>query len=660
MNWKKFLAEYHLLKSGLEDYQNTNIILFKIITLILRGETQPELILSWATSPIELTQLVSDDLAAELSAAQSLDAESLYLIIGHWIQLMPQEATLLGEVYEKLAIGHRVRGLYYTPPAVIDFILLHTVEHCDIVVNPKVKVLDPACGCGYFLLKAYDILLLKFRQSRAIMIEKYPNEDWSDEGIHRHIIQYNLWGADIDQVAGDIATVSLLLKRQDSNHGLQPNIIVCDSLKRSEDTAATGKERAFWTARYHYVVGNPPYLSFGLRGTRSMDIQYKEYLRQTYGAAEYKLSYYVLFMQRGIEMLVKGGKLSFIIPDSFLLGRYYSKIRRYIMENTAIELIAQITSPVFKNASTGYSIICVFTKRSDSRCRMQQLVNIYQAEDAGALKKAEPLCYYEQNYFAGLPHQRFRIFFELSTKELVDRIDKMSTPLHNFASGHTGIRSVSRQNDIVSTVCQGEKWRRGLVSGSQLCRYYLEYKNHWLHIDPQLLYKGGWKSEIIKQRKILIRQTGYMLTACIDNEGFYHLNNIHSFVLKNTNVTLDYLLLILNSRFMSFYYHVVSMEYGRSMAQTDIETLELLPIIIHPKINQQAPELVKMMNDCAVRGLVGDVATKNKAEAFDEYLNQLVYRIYGLNDAEIAYVEQYETKLTNCQKPHKAGCLKKQ
>jgi hypothetical protein len=102
------------------------------------------------------------------------------------------------------------------------------------------------------------------------------------------------------------------------------------------------------------------------------------------------------------------------------------------------------------------------------------------------------------------------------------------------------------------------------------------------------------------------------------------------------------------------------MEYGRSMAQTDIETLELLPIIIHPKINQQAPELVKMMNDCAVRGLVGDVATKNKAEAFDEYLNQLVYRIYGLNDAEIAYVEQYETKLTNCQKPHKAGCLKKQ
>ncbi|MPM60299.1 hypothetical protein SDC9_107150 [bioreactor metagenome] len=345
-------------------------------------------------------------------------------------------------------------------------------------------------------------------------------------------------------------------------------------------------------------------------------------------------------------MLSTGGKLGFIVPDSFLLGRYYSKIREYILENSQIDLIAHIAEPVFKKAATGYLTICVFTKQSNRAINEASLINIYQLHEAEINNDMPPQCQYQQSYFTSMPHKRFRIFFSEQAKQLVDRLDEMGAALKNFASGHTGIRALSGQSDIISATPLSPTWQRGIISGSQVHRYNLEYHGHWLDIDPMKLYKGGWNDRIIKQRKILIRQTGYHITCSIDNYGYYHLNNIHSFVINQQGLTLDYLLLLLNSRLISFYYHIISMEYGRSMAQIDIETLELLPIVVEKQINLQAPNLVELMETCVRESLDEGFGVSKKVTAFDEYLNQLVYRIYNLSDADIKFIENYEAKLT--------------
>ncbi len=650
MNWKKFILQYKTLKSWLEEQGHSDgiNIVQKIAALILCGYKHPEIIINLAVANISLNETIIKDTFTDEELVLEVP-EHIYNLVGHWVYTLPRNTILLGEIYEKLVVGRRKQGVYYTPPEIIDFIMAQTVAACDIIKNPKVKILDPACGCGYFLAKAYDILWDKFGQARSILAEKYPMNDWSDDGIHRHILQYNLWGADIDQGAVEITVAGLVLKRPQVKNHLQLNIIVYDSLKRPEDIRASLEVKAFWAGSYDYVVGNPPYLSFGLRGVGSLKLEYQDYLRRAYYAsAEYKLSYYVLFMQRGIEMLVEGGQLGFIVPDSFLLGRYYSKIRHFLMEHTVINAIAHITAPVFKGAATGYLAICILTKESNHTRHEDCQVNIYQINNMNAFKEARPLCQYRQSYFASLPHNRFRIFFDLKAKKIIDHLERISTHLGNFASGHTGVRSISRQSDIIADRPYGDSWRRGLVSGKQICRYGLKYEGHWLNIDPAMLYKGGWQPDIIQARKILVRQTGYTLTACIDDAGFYHLNNIHSFVLRHNRseiISLDYLLLLINSRLMAFYYHVISMEFGRSMAQTDIETLELLPIRVHDSINHQAKELVRIMQDCVHEGMGGDNQSIKKAESFDGYLNQLVYRIYELTDEEIAYIESYESRL---------------
>jgi adenine-specific DNA-methyltransferase len=654
MNWKHFLAECQELKTwlGAQGCEAERGLLAALVA-VLRGGLTPDAVAAQAAGAASLPAAAQEAPAGSVPEVP----DDIHAIIARWLCILPRDAWLLGELYEKLALGRRAQGLFYTAPQVVDFILATTADKADIAANPYIKILDPACGCGNFLLRAYDLLRGKFATVRGDLAARFPDKDWSDEGIHRHIVTYNLWGADIDVLAAETAAAGLLLKRPAASAGLRPNILVCDSLRRPEQGG--GGDRAFWSARYDYVVGNPPYLSFGLRGAQRLDRDYETYLRAAFSAsAEYKLSYYVLFLERGIEMLVEGGRLGFILPDSFLLGRYYSKIRRYIMDHTAIEKMVHIALPVFKNAAVGMSAICVLRRESDEAARTGQMVAVHHVDSKDNLKNDAPGCSYAQNYFATLPHQRFRLFSDLTVKKLIDKIDNSSEPLANFSSGHTGVRSLSKQSDIIATACEGPTWKRGLVSGGQVERYGLIYEGHWINIDPARIYKGGWDPAVVGRRKILIRQTGYTLTACIDDNGYYHLNNLHSFVPVTDAVTLDYLLLLLSSRLLSFYYHVVTMEYGRSMAQTDIDTLELLPVRVHPEANARAPELVRIMTALIRRRRENDSGAGARIVAMEDLFNQMVYRVYELTAAEIGLVEEYEAKLA-CRRPRGRSPLRR-
>jgi hypothetical protein len=83
---------------------------------------------------------------------------------------------------------------------------------------------------------------------------------------------------------------------------------------------------------FDIVIANPPYLSFGLRGAGKLSKADDSYLRANYqNSAEYKLSMYAIFINRGIELLGKNSVLCYITPDSFLLGRFFSKLRRYLL-----------------------------------------------------------------------------------------------------------------------------------------------------------------------------------------------------------------------------------------------------------------------------------------------------------------------------------------
>ena len=188
------------------------------------------------------------------------------------------------------------------------------------------------------------------------------------------------------------------------------------------------------------------------------------------------------------------------------------------------------------------------------------------------------------------------MFFDSYSKDFVDKVELDTTPLKTFVTIHTGIRSKIGQKNIVSTNKQSTTWERGLISGSEIGRYSLKYEGHFINIDSKLLWSGGFDPKVVKNDKLLLRQTGDSLVTTLDDEGFYHLNNMHAISPKEPFDAYDlkYLLALLNSRLMNHYYHLISLEFGRAMAQTDIETLELLPIKQASK--EQKDEIVELVD----------------------------------------------------------------
>ena len=117
----------------------------------------------------------------------------------------------LGAYYESILDkdARKEGGIYYTPPYIVDYIVKHTVGKLLDGKAPqeaaKIKIVDPACGAGVFLVGAYQYLL-----------------DWHEkhsskltEAKRRKILTDNIFGVDIDPLATDITKYCLSMKCTD-------------------------------------------------------------------------------------------------------------------------------------------------------------------------------------------------------------------------------------------------------------------------------------------------------------------------------------------------------------------------------------------------------------------------------------------------------------
>jgi adenine-specific DNA-methyltransferase len=399
------------------------------------------------------------------------------------------------------------------------------------------------------------------------------------------------------------------------------------------------------------IVGNPPYVSFGLRGSARAEQAMDRYLRDRYPAsAQYKLSTYAIFVNRGISLLSEGGYLGFILPDSFLLGRYFSKLRRYILDTCAIQEIVLFARDAWRGGSVGLPVILVVQKVSDKARREASAVTVKLCRglDQLAEGKFEKVYAYRQSYFEGMAFNRFRLFFDAAAKALVEKIESRSVAAGQLVSVHTGVRSKVGQKTIVSTRREGPTWRAGLISGREIERYAVHYAGHAIDIDPGRLWAGGWDVNIVRQNKLLLRQTGDSLVAAFDGNGYYHLNNLHSIVPSpGTRYDLRYILALLNSRLLNYYYHLVSLEVGRAMAQTDIEAIEKLPIrridfddpadvARHDRLVSLVEEMLYLHAERAGASRCEEEEdVERRIERLDRQIDALVCELYGVAEDEI-------------------------
>lgn len=112
---------------------------------------------------------------------------------------------------DKDAKKRKEQGIYYTPSFVVDYIVKNTLgpilAECKSIADlKKIKVLDPACGSGSFLVKALEAINDKYKDFGA------------DGGVYTklQILTENIYGVDLDEQAVEIARLNLLINALDS------------------------------------------------------------------------------------------------------------------------------------------------------------------------------------------------------------------------------------------------------------------------------------------------------------------------------------------------------------------------------------------------------------------------------------------------------------
>ncbi len=386
---------------------------------------------------------------------------------------------------------------------------------------------------------------------------------------------------------------------------------------------------------FDVVIANPPYVSFGLRGVGKTNNGWVDSLRRIYpNSAEYKLSLYAIFMDRGLQLLGDDGVLTYVTPDSFLLGRYFSKLRRYILDSCRIIEILMFEKDFWESGVVGRPVISLLERYLDSDVRKNNIptFKLYRSLD-DFNKNIVKAFSYPQSYFEKTPYNRFRMYFDDVSKKLADHIEEGSVELSDLVTIHTGVRSKIGQKNIVSDKKEGINWQKGLISGSEIEKYFVHYEGNFINIDPKLLWSGGWDPKIILNDKLLLRQTGDSLVAAFDGNKYYHLNNLHSIASKDgQSKTLKFVLALLNSKLLNFYYRLISLETGRTMAQTDIETLELLPV--KTSTDGVKEEMISLIDQILLSN-----GKKDLMNGYQQKIDQLVYQLYDLTPKEIAVVE---------------------
>src|SRR3989338_7152643 len=272
---------------------------------------------------------------------------------------------LLGNIYEQYlgtiladtekrvkldsASGKRKRmGIYYTPSYIVDYIVKNTVyeyiKNKTIDEILEINIVDPACGSGSFLIKAFECVcnvieekLKKGERGKALSFRIY--KDRVTLGQKATILTSCIYGVDLDEKAVELAQLNLLLKileeeTRETRKRILPNMkdnIKCGN-SLIDDSRIAGDKAFNWPAQfpeafrkggYDVIIGNPPY---------GADLGEKDrnWLEEKYGTGNTDTA--VLFMKLVKNILKEKGINGFIIPKPFVYSSTWDKIRRELLE----------------------------------------------------------------------------------------------------------------------------------------------------------------------------------------------------------------------------------------------------------------------------------------------------------------------------------------
>ena len=257
-------------------------------------------------------------------------------------------------------------------------------KYRDAVKN--MKIIDPACGSGAFLIEAFDYLMKISEYIKEQIASFNISGSYSlTEDITKSILLNNIYGVDLSAESVEITKLALWLKTADPSRPLEnldENIkhgnSVVDDKQIDENFAFNWKEEfreIFENGGFDIVIGNPPYV-------RQESIkEIKPHLQKNYAVYTGVADLYCYFYELGYKLLKKdSGYLGFITSNKWFRAKYGQNLRQFLLENTEIlEIIDYNGIKIFDGATVDSNII-VFKAKKDSENINEMSIKIGESD----------------------------------------------------------------------------------------------------------------------------------------------------------------------------------------------------------------------------------------------------------------------------------------
>lgn len=564
-------------------------------------------------------------------------------------------ADVLGAIYEDY-IGHILKeaekgidivtdygtrkeaGIYYTPTHVVEYIVRNTLLPFLKDKKPEevsqLKVLDPACGSGSFLIKAFDVLKEYYESYNRNQRKKAgaPTDLTSFTAlipnVEKKILAENIFGVDLDPQAAEIAAVNLMLKAL--RRGERLPLILGDNIKCGNSLISGTveelekdfkekwkEEKPFdWhrefaeilsSGGFDVVIGNPPH------GAKLSEEERDFFLKKYQVAKGYKNTA-SLFIERSAQLLKEGGLLGLVIPKSLTFSQKWNVVRNYILQNLQLLEIADI-SKAFPGVLLE-QIILVCRKKVEK-------IDSYLGTRLFWAEKPET---YEIPIFLCEELDTFPIHVDSMSLAIYKKAVKKSRLLKEISRTFRGL---PLQNKASSQKVAGSE---PLLRGDDIKPYYNVAPN--LFIAKNHLEESREKIEDLRKPKIISQRIvahvlypidHIIIMSTLDEEGLLNVDTVENTVATDPDYDMKYMLAFLNSKFVSWFAYTFI--FNKAVRTMDFDGYYVGKIPIFPADKDEQKRVTELVERLLK-------LTKNFAESKAEFM-EYVNKYPRLNDLKL-------------------------
>ncbi|MBO1066022.1 MULTISPECIES: N-6 DNA methylase [Nostocales] len=317
-----------------------------------KGATEEEREAEWQTEEQKVKELHLNILADFVSGHVDIETGQLSLWPYYHFDVIPLE--FISSIYEEFVSKESGTGVHYTPEHIVDFVLDGVLpwdsQEWDI------KILDPACGSGIFLVKAFQRLIHRWEQAHPKTIQ--PSD-------LKYLLENNLFGIDVDAQAVRVASFSLYLTMLDKvepqyyweNEFRFPRLrerqlIAADFFQEDKEGFRSVQD----AGKYDLVVGNAPW------GKNTVTPAAKSWARDVWTITYGNIG--PLFLPKAAALTKSGGQIAMMQPALALIFNQVGtaqEFRSRLFSEFKIDEIVNLSALRFGLFKDAISPACIIT-----------------------------------------------------------------------------------------------------------------------------------------------------------------------------------------------------------------------------------------------------------------------------------------------------------